>query len=302
MSKEEIPKDDGYYPLRWKLADFVEDVFMLHRTAAIGILALVGLGFIVLGFLSLGWGSNGSTETAATASTTSSTSPSSTTATTAAPTTTTSTSPSSTTAAPVTTSPPTTAAPTTTTEEPVSRRAPTSPQQLSATEPGRIIELSLTSARLVGGLATDALADDMLNVVRTVFPDLEVDDSQVVDESFPAATTMTIRLSAPDLFAYNSDELNNAYLPLVDQLAAAAIAQENWKIEVSGHTDDTGPAGGNQRLSEGRAAAAAQRLIDQGVSSDRITSVGRGEDQPVAPNSSDAGRLANRRVEFTLTE
>ncbi|MFT7475470.1 MAG: outer membrane protein OmpA-like peptidoglycan-associated protein [Verrucomicrobiales bacterium] len=294
MSKKGTAKGDDYYPLRWRLADFVEDIFMLHRAAAIGILALVGLGFIVLGFLAFGWGSNGSTQTATTASTTAST-----TATTAAPTTTTAPATSS---APTTTAPPTTAAPTTTTEEPVSSRAPTSLEQLSATEAGPVIEIGPTVARLIGGLPTDALADDTVGVAAAIFPGLEIEDSLVVDESFSPATNMIIRLSAPDLFGYNRAELNSAYFPLIDQLAAAANTEEGWKIEVSGHTDDSGPADSNQRLSEHRAAAAAQRLVDQGVSSDRITSVGRGEDQPVAPNSTDAGQLANRRVEFALTE
>jgi outer membrane protein OmpA-like peptidoglycan-associated protein len=298
VSKKGTPRDADYYPLRWKLADFVEDLFMLHRTAVIGLLALVGLAFITLGFLAFGWGSNGPTDietaepTPATLNLPSTTAPS----TTIAPTTTST----STTAAPSATTP-TIAAPTTT-EAPVSSRAATSPQQLSTTEAGAVIELSPTVARLIGGLPTDALADDTVSVAAAIFPDLEIQDSQVVDESFPAGANVTIRLSAPDLFVYNRPELNTAYFRLIDQLAAAAIAEEGWKIEVSGHTDDSGPADSNQRLSEGRAEAAAKRLIDQGVSADRVTSVGRGEDQPVAPNSSDAGQLANRRVEFALTE
>ena len=300
MSTEGRSPDDDYYPLRWKLADFVEDLFMLHRTLVIGLLALLGLGFIALGFLAFGWGSNGSVDIETAEPTPATLNLPSTTTTTTAPTTTT----------PPTTTPPTTAAPATTTPATaapttavqISSRAPTSPEELSTTEAGPVIELGPTVARLIGGLPTDALADDTVSVAASIFPGLDIEDAQVVDDSFPAGSNVTIRLSAPDLFGYNSPVLNEAYFPLIDQLAAAAIAEEGWKIEVSGHTDDSGPADPNQRLSEGRAAAAAQRLIDQGVSSDRVTSVGRGEDQPIAPNTTDAGQLANRRVEFALSE
>jgi len=55
---EQAVNDDDYYPFRWKVADFFEDLFVLHRTAVVGVLALLGLGFILLGFLVLGWGSS----------------------------------------------------------------------------------------------------------------------------------------------------------------------------------------------------------------------------------------------------
>jgi outer membrane protein OmpA-like peptidoglycan-associated protein len=164
-----------------------------------------------------------------------------------------------------------------------------------------VAELSPTTVRVIGGLATDDLADEVVEVVSSIYGDLIIEDLQVVDESFAATTDITLRLSAPDLFAYNRDDLNPTYFPLIDQLAAAAVEAGSWQIEVSGHTDDTGPAEGNQRLSEGRALSAARRLIDQGVPSGQVTSVGRGEDQPVATNDTEAGRLANRRVEFVVT-
>ncbi|MGI9608000.1 MAG: OmpA family protein, partial [Acidimicrobiales bacterium] len=109
------------------------------------------------------------------------------------------------------------------------------------------------------------------------------------------------RLSQPDLFEYNRDTLNAAYTPLVDQLGATLVATPEWNVEVSGHTDDTGPAPGNQRLSERRAPTAASRLIEAGVDPARITVVGRGEDQPIASNDTEDGRLANRRVEFAFS-
>jgi outer membrane protein OmpA-like peptidoglycan-associated protein len=141
-------------------------------------------------------------------------------------------------------------------------------------------------------------------LAEAIFENLEIEDLQLVDDSFAPfddSEPLKFRLSAPDLFAYNRATLNATYLPLIDLLAATLIDNESWQVEVSGHTDDTGPAPGNQRLSEGRAASAAQRLIDQGVPVSRVSSIGLGEDQPVATNDTEAGRLANRRVEFLIT-
>lgn len=67
-----------------------------------------------------------------------------------------------------------------------------------------------------------------------------------------------------------------------------------------GHTDSKGTDAYNQRLSERRASAAAEYLISQGVSPQKVTSQGRGESEPVADNETDAGRAQNRRVELHL--
>lgn len=110
---------------------------------------------------------------------------------------------------------------------------------------------------------------------------------------------MTFRIDAPDLFDYNSDDLNSIYLPVIDQLAATLIAQE-WSVEVGGHTDSAGSEAGNQTLSEERAASASARLQAQGVDPASITTVGFGEAQPIADNATETGRLLNRRVEFVV--
>lgn len=307
MSDAELSKDDDYYPFRWKVADFFEDLLVLHRTAVVGVLALLGLGFILFGFLVLDLGQGDSTDELATdartvtdgdnqdeeSSTSSAETEDTETSSTTSSSTTSSTSTSTTTTSTTTT--------TTTTAPPASDRAATSDAQVAATPAGRIIVMSPGTIGIVGGLPTDQAADEVAELTKALFPGYTIDDQQVVDDSFADSDTVTLRLSAADLFGYNSDGLNSTYLPVIDQLAASLIENDSWTVEVSGHTDDTGPAEGNQRLSQRRAASAANRLTAQGVPSARVTSVGRGEDQPIVSNDSEAGRLANRRVEFELT-
>jgi len=71
-------------------------------------------------------------------------------------------------------------------------------------------------------------------------------------------------------------------------------------VLVTGHTDSTGTAGYNQRLSERRADAVASVLITAGVPSRRLMARGAGLTQPVATNDTELGRAQNRRVEITI--
>ncbi len=74
------------------------------------------------------------------------------------------------------------------------------------------------------------------------------------------------------------------------------------KIEVDGHTCSIGQDDYNQKLSENRALAVKQYLIDNGIKSNRVTSYGFGEKQPLQSNETSTGREQNRRVEFVIKE
>jgi len=73
-------------------------------------------------------------------------------------------------------------------------------------------------------------------------------------------------------------------------------------VEISGHTDSDGSAKSNQKLSEGRANSVRDWLVRQGVDANRITTVGYGEDKPIADNKTKEGKSKNRRIEFTRTK
>ncbi|MDD5569603.1 MAG: OmpA family protein [Bacteroidales bacterium] len=74
------------------------------------------------------------------------------------------------------------------------------------------------------------------------------------------------------------------------------------KIEISGHTDNTGSETHNKELSEARAKAVYDFLISKGIKEERITYKGYGYSKPIAKNSTDEGRQKNRRVEFKIIE
>ncbi|MFC0278797.1 OmpA family protein [Falsigemmobacter intermedius] len=74
----------------------------------------------------------------------------------------------------------------------------------------------------------------------------------------------------------------------------------NSNVEIIGHTDSTGDAGYNRQLSQRRASAVASVLMASGVPSNRLQTIGRGEDAPIASNLTPEGRAQNRRVEILI--
>lgn len=86
----------------------------------------------------------------------------------------------------------------------------------------------------------------------------------------------------------------------IDKLKQLMTDNDEIKIEIVGHTDDVGSEADNQSLSEARAQSVKAALVSRGISSQRITAIGRGESQPIADNNDEAGRALNRRTEFAI--
>jgi OmpA-OmpF porin, OOP family len=87
----------------------------------------------------------------------------------------------------------------------------------------------------------------------------------------------------------------------VNDLASVLKAYPGAQVQLVGHTDNTGSPAANQTLSLDRANAVKETLVAQGVGADRISTAGYGQDRPVAPNDTDAGRAQNRRLELNVT-
>lgn len=90
--------------------------------------------------------------------------------------------------------------------------------------------------------------------------------------------------------------------PILDQFAQGLSGQPLTEVRIVGHTDSTGSEAVNNPLSINRAASARDYLVARGVESRRILIDGRGEREPIADNSTDAGRAKNRRIEIFLAE
>ncbi|QTE38254.1 OmpA family protein [Mucilaginibacter gossypii] len=87
--------------------------------------------------------------------------------------------------------------------------------------------------------------------------------------------------------------------PSLDRVAQLLV-DKNFSLKLAGHTDNTGSADLNMRLSKDRAESVKSYLASKGANPSRIEATGYGQTQPIATNKTAAGRQANRRVEFTL--
>lgn len=146
----------------------------------------------------------------------------------------------------------------------------------------------------VGGTAGALIGRHMDKQAEELRRDLEGAQVERVGEG------IKITFDSGLLFAVDSYNLQSETKANLTNLASTLKKYDNTDILIEGHTDNTGADAYNQTLSENRAGAVTNYLSGQGVSRNRITTMGYGENQPVADNTSASGRQKNRRVEVAI--
>jgi outer membrane protein OmpA-like peptidoglycan-associated protein len=101
-------------------------------------------------------------------------------------------------------------------------------------------------------------------------------------------------------FESGSDIIKGKSYLSLDNLADLLKTKADWKLKVSGHTDDVGSESTNLRLSEKRSKSVKAYLSNRGISDDRFIVKWYGESRPIYPNSTAEGRQKNRRVEMEV--
>ncbi len=145
------------------------------------------------------------------------------------------------------------------------------------------------------GAATGAIVGAMMDKQERELRQIEgVNVTRVGDDELK----VTVRNEV--LFDYNSAGLRSASRSSLQEMADVFQRYPDTTIVVKGHTDSTGSAAYNNRLSERRAGTVENYLQDLGVRGSRIEAVGYGESQPRASNGSASGRQLNRRVEINV--
>jgi len=165
------------------------------------------------------------------------------------------------------------------------------------------IAIGVGAGALIGGLIGYALASDEVEPPPAPAP-------------APAAPAPTPTPAAPEPariilrgvnFDYDKSNIKSEFAPILDEAAQTLKDNPDINVRISGHTDSRGSDQYNQRLSDRRAQAVKQYLVSKGIASSRLSTEGRGEREPIAPNTKDGrdnpeGRAMNRRAELKIVE
>jgi hypothetical protein len=177
--------------------------------------------------------------------------------------------------------------------------------------PGANLDFTGNTANLTGTLA-DADKQALSNALRSGFGGFNFNGLAPLDAAGALSALAPGKFSADDLvkalnlmiihFNTGSAVISADSMDILGKAAAALkAAPAGVKVEVGGHTDNTGNAEGNMKLSDARANAVRAKLAELGVAADSMTAKGYGDTKPVADNGSDEGRAKNRRIEFSVT-
>jgi outer membrane protein OmpA-like peptidoglycan-associated protein len=152
----------------------------------------------------------------------------------------------------------------------------------------------------VGGVLGAALGGAIGSTLDQQAADLRANISNGAVSVTNNGEYLVVNMPQDLLFATDSATLRPDLNADLQAVAGSLLRYPNSRIEVIGHTDDTGSNAYNQDLSQRRAVSVASVLRNSGVPGGRIAAYGRGEDQPIASNASASGRALNRRVEIII--
>ena len=114
----------------------------------------------------------------------------------------------------------------------------------------------------------------------------------------PSSVRQSVVIQADALFDFDKSVLRPDGKKSIDEALAKIQGTDLEMVIATGHTDSIGTEKYNQRLSERRAESVKQYLVSKGIPASKITTIGKGESQPVATNKTKEGRQKNRRVDI----
>lgn len=138
-----------------------------------------------------------------------------------------------------------------------------------------------------------------VNVAPTV--SLEESFTALLNEVKTGAEAKDLKIELDNvLYSIGKADLKSESYATLNSLVSLLNANPEVKIEISGHTDNTGEAAKNLQLSEDRAHSVYDYLVGHGISADRLAYKGYGDTQPVASNDTEEGKKENRRTELKI--
>ena len=149
---------------------------------------------------------------------------------------------------------------------------------------------------------------ERLNALRSVVPEqMTIEHDVVIVNAVSSLSALCERAFAQSLgsaidFRQSSVEIRTSSYETLDRIVEVANDCRAGALALRGHSDATGDEAWNRQLSRARAQAVADHLIARGIEASRFVVAGLGSSEPVADNSTAAGRGLNRRIEFELLQ
>lgn len=152
-----------------------------------------------------------------------------------------------------------------------------------------------------GGIAGGMVGNYMDNQKRDLEKFLAQErNSGVIQVDKLQDNVLRVTMTAQSAFAVDSAEIKGTFHSTMDKISKVVNTYGKTTLTIVGHTDSTGSAAHNQALSERRAQSVQDYFLQKGVVSQRLSSLGRGKNEPRATNATAEGRALNRRVEIFI--
>ena len=153
-----------------------------------------------------------------------------------------------------------------------------------------LLSLPLTARRLT----TTQMRNNTIRINA-----LEIDEVDITRVRGPREVTVVMDSRSLN-FDFDKSVVKEQYIPILKNVIDYMI-ENNYDVTIVGHTDSKGSESYNEKLAMRRATSVKEKLLELGLSSDRIVRLeGRGELEPVSSNETEEGRSQNRRIEFNL--
>jgi OOP family OmpA-OmpF porin len=146
----------------------------------------------------------------------------------------------------------------------------------------------------------DGIADATDECIKKPETDNGFEDEDGCPDEVPEKLSGVTGVMPGITFETNSAKITKQSRPTLDDTVATLKANPKYHVTIEGHTDDRGSREHNIALSQKRADAVADYLVQHGVARERVHTKGKGPDKPVADNATAEGRAQNRRIEFKL--
>ena len=153
-----------------------------------------------------------------------------------------------------------------------------------------LLSLPLTARRLT----TTQMRNNTIRINA-----LEIDEVDITRVRGPREVTVVMDSRSLN-FDFDKSVVKEQYIPILRNVIDYMV-ENNYDVTIVGHTDSKGSESYNEKLAMRRATSVKEKLLELGLSSDRIVGLeGRGELEPVSSNETEEGRSQNRRIAFNL--